>query len=67
MEKIVRIYLLSNISAIELFSLIKIGLTHTKTDSGTMKGIMFGIWRFETQIVFGFSKKSTIAEEIGYA
>ena len=54
-------------TAIHLFSLIKLGIIHPKGAPGRVKGIMFGIWRFEIQFIFGFWDKNRQKEMLYHA
>ncbi len=58
MGMILRVLLMDEYTAIHLFKLIKIGFIHPVEAPGTVKGLMFGFWRFEIQLILGFWNKS---------
>ena len=58
MGMILKVMIMDEFTAIQLFKLIKIGFIHPIGAPGTVKGLMFGFWRFEIQLILGFWNKS---------
>jgi hypothetical protein len=60
---LLQILMYDNFSAIRLFKFFSIGIIHP---SPNVKGILFGIWKFQIQLVSAYEDKVKIEGE-GYA
>jgi hypothetical protein len=59
----IQIIMYNNLSAIRIFKFLTIGIIHPAPN---IKGILFGIWKFQIQLVSAYEDKITIEGE-GYA
>ena len=66
MRSMIKILAIDEATIIQLFWLIKIGFIHPPNDTGIIKGIIIGFWRFEVQLILGFWNK-TKEQEVYHA
>tara|TARA_R100000808_G_scaffold6623_1_gene19523 strand:+ start:1344 stop:1538 length:195 start_codon:yes stop_codon:yes gene_type:complete len=61
---LLQILILSNFTGIKLFKLFTIGAVHPES---YVRGILFGIWRFQFQFILTYDSKIELEGEKGYA
>ena len=66
MNKLIKILSLGDATLLYLLTFFMIGVLH-KTDDGKIYGIVFGFWRFQFQLTFGYSSEITNIGETGHA
>ena len=58
MRSMIKILAIDEATVIKLFWLFKIGFIHPTDNTGIVKGIIIGFWRFERQLILGFWNKT---------
>ena len=66
MRSMIKILAIDEATVIKLFWLFKIGFIHPANNTGIVKGIIIGFWRFEVQLILGFWNK-TKEQEVYHA
>ena len=67
MGSIINLALLDEATILKIFRIFKLGFIHPQNAPGIIKGIIFGIWRFEFQFIVGFWDKGKETGEVGKA
>tara|TARA_R110001583_G_scaffold40747_4_gene129977 strand:- start:1098 stop:1298 length:201 start_codon:yes stop_codon:yes gene_type:complete len=66
MNKIISVYRSDDATLLYIFGYLAIGYIHQR-DRNKVKGLIFGLWRFQLQISLGYSEECLEEGDVGHA